>query len=164
MKFSDALTFASTLIAGLALVFAGWQLLILNRQARYERRVAYDGVVVAWQPTEAPHRPHDDGNARWTYQITASNPGRLPIDRVNVKWVFPRVVQRRHRSGNLDGPSNELILTTPVLAGGATRTWNREIQMPFANHPLLQETYAEIEYVDIDGITHRNRWPRTVRS
>jgi hypothetical protein len=101
-----------------------------------------------------------DGNARWTYQITASNPGRLPIDRVNVRWVFPCVVQRRHSSGNLDEPSNELVLGTPVLAGGASHSWSREVQMPFDNRSLLHETFAEIEYVDIDGTVHRNRWPR----
>ncbi|MFI5912443.1 hypothetical protein [Dactylosporangium sp. NPDC051541] len=160
MTLADRLAAGSAAIAGIGLVFTGAQLWLLNRQARYERRISYDGVVVTWHPIEAPHRPWTDGNARWTYEITVNNPGRLPIDHIDVRWVFPCPVRRLHSSGILDEPSPKLTLVTPVLAGGGARSWTRQVQMPFDNRHLLAETYAEVTYVDIDGKPHRNRWPR----
>jgi hypothetical protein len=44
---------ACALIAGVGLQFAGWQLMIMNRAAAMERRVARERVVVARRPIEA---------------------------------------------------------------------------------------------------------------
>src|SRR2546421_4056894 len=85
---SDWAAVASALIAGIGLLFAGWQLMIMNRAAKLERTVARDGVVVSWRPIEAPRQPEPDGTAVWLYEIRLDNPGRLPVDNVRVEWHF----------------------------------------------------------------------------
>jgi hypothetical protein len=157
---SDWAAVVSALIAAVGLVFAGWQLLLLNRQARYERRVAYEGVVVSWRALEAPQHPDSDGSAIWLYEVTAQNPGRLPIDHVEVRLVFPCEVRRVHYNGVLDAPVTELTMTSPVLAGGGARAWSRRLRIDFAHHDDLDRTLAEITFVDIDNRPHANCWPR----
>src|SRR5688572_10209386 len=115
---SEWAAIVSTLIAGLGLFFAGGQLLVMNRTAAMERRVARDGVVVSWRPTDAPRVAEADGSAAWHYLIEVYNPGRLPIVDVRVEWHFQCPVQRR-RSGHLESSTKLLELSTPVLAGGA---------------------------------------------
>jgi hypothetical protein len=157
---SDWAAAVSALIAGLGLLFAGGQLALLNRQARYERRVAYEGVVVSWYPLETPQHPDRDGSAAWLYEVTANNPGRLPIDHIEVRLVFPCKVRRVHYNGTMDEPTSELTMTTPVLAGGATRQWRRRLRIDFADRDDLNGTFAQITFVDIDNRSHTNRWPR----
>jgi len=157
---NDLVAIASASIAAVGLFFAGWQLLLLNRNATYERRVAYDGVVVSWRPVEAPDHPNHDGAAEWLYELTVNNPGRLPIDHVVVRWVFPCLVQRVRGSGVLDAPVAELTLGTPVLAGGNSRKWRRRVRIDFGQRGTLPDTFAKIRYMDIDGNEHCNRWPR----
>src|SRR5579859_168804 len=121
----------STLIAGLGLLFAGGQLMIMNRAAALEKRVARDGVVVSWEPIEAPRVAQSDGTAAWLYEIRVHNPGRLPVDDVRVDWHF-RCPVRRRRAGVLEPATKHLELVTPVLAGGAQRRWERRLVMNFA--------------------------------
>ncbi len=71
----------SAIVAALGLVFAGRQLLLLNRQAAHDRRVAFDGVVVSWHALESPNHPDADGTAVWLYEITAHNPGSCRYSR-----------------------------------------------------------------------------------
>jgi len=152
---------ASTLIAGVGLLFAGWQLMIMNRAAALERRVARDGVVVSWRPVEAPRAAEPDGTAVWLYELRMHNPGRLPVDNVRVDWHFPCPVQRR-RAGVLEPATNTLILATPVLAGGDERRWERRLVMNYAvAEATLPNTFAEVHFVDIEGRSRTNRWPRT---
>jgi hypothetical protein len=94
----DWLAATSSLIAAIGLVFTGYQVWVLNRQTRLDRRVVIDGVAVAWRPIEAPSRAErPDGTSAWLYELTVVNPGRLPIDDVHVHWVFPcDVVRLRH--------------------------------------------------------------------
>ena len=74
----------SAAVAAIGLIFAGWQLSLLNRQARDDRRVAETGVVVSWRAVVAPDHAGEDGLAEWEYEVTAQNPGRLPIDHVEI--------------------------------------------------------------------------------
>ena len=155
---------ASTLIAAVGLLFAGWQLMIMNRAAAMERRVAREGVVVSWRPLEAPHEAGPDGSAVWLYEIRVHNPGRLPVDDVRVDWHFRCPVQRR-RSGVLDPATNVLQLFTPVLPGGDHRRWERRLVINFAEaESALADTFAEVYFVDVERRSKTNRWPRGKRS
>ena len=111
---------ASTLIAVVGLFFTGAQLLVMNRAAAMERRVAREGVVVSWEPVEAPRAAEPDGTGVWEYEIQVQNPGALPVDNLRVDWHFRLPVQRR-RQGHLDPPTTHLELVQPVLPGGGHR-------------------------------------------
>jgi hypothetical protein len=158
---SDWAAVASALFAAVGLIFAGRQLLLANRQVRDERRLGADGVVVFWQATGAPAHADEDGTAAWTYEITVDNPGRFPIDHVEIRWVFPCPVQRVHYTGQADPPSTELRLSTPVLAGGNQRQWTRWLRINFDQTKALPQTYAEVTFQDIERRQRTNRWPRT---
>ena len=151
----------SAAVAAIGLVFGGWQLFLLNRQARYDRRVAETGVVVSWRAVEAPDQPGPDGLADWVYEVTAQNPGRLPIDNIQVWWCFGAPVQRVTYSGTVEPPTERLSLGTPVLAGGESRQWRRRLRFAHDNHDaVLHPLYAEITFTNIDGVQRTNRWPR----
>ena len=157
---SEWATVVSVLIAALGLFLAARQLRLLNQNARYERRVTLDGVVVSWQPIEAPHcAEYDDGTARWKYHISVQNPGRLPIHTVTVTWVFPCPIRRLRHDDELDDATTTLTLHTPVLAGGEERDWDRWLRIDFEESKALARTYAEVEFYDIDNKKHTNRWP-----
>jgi hypothetical protein len=151
----------SAAVAAIGLVFGGWQLYLLNRQARYDRRVAETGVVVSWRAVEAPNHAGPDGQADWLYEVTAHNPGRLPIDHVQIWWCLGGPVRRVHVNGHVDEPSDRLSLGTPVLTGGEARPWRRKIRLPYeARDAVLHHMYAEITFTNIDGRQRTNRWPR----
>lgn len=150
----------STAIAAVGLVFAGVQVRNLNRQTAHDQRVATEGVVVAWRPKQAPDTAGPDGHAQWQYIVSVHNPGRLPIDDIRVRWVFPIPVQRTHAGGIVDPPATEIDLGTPVLPGGAEREWSRWLRIDFDHRHLLRNIYAEVSFNDIDGRPHTNRWPR----
>ena len=154
---------ASALIAGVGLLFAGWQLMIMNRAAALDRRVSIEGVVVSWRPIEAPRGPESDGSAAWLYEVRVDNPGRLPVDNVRVDWHFQCLVRRR-RAGVLEPATKQLQLVTPVIAGGDQRRWERRLVMNYAEAEAgLSATCAEVHFVDIEGRSHTNRWPRANR-
>jgi hypothetical protein len=153
----------STLIAGLGLLFAGGQLMVMNRTAAMERRVAREGVVVSWRPINAPRQAEPDGSAVWLYEVQVHSPGRMPVDDVRVDWHFPCPVRRR-RAGVVGPATKHLRLVTPVLPGGEKRCWERRLVMNFAEAEVaLPSTYAEVHFVDIDGQSRTNRWPRSRR-
>lgn len=157
-------TVASTLIAGIGLLFAGAQLLVMNRSAAMDRRIALEGVVVSWRRVEAPRGPEDDGTAAWLYEIRVHNPGRMPVDDVQVDWHFQCDVRRR-RSGALEEPTKHVRLTTPVLAGGREHLWNRRLVMNYREaEAVLPKTFATIAFLDIDGRSQSNTWPRSARA
>jgi hypothetical protein len=151
---------SSALFAGVGLVFAGQQFLLGNRQAREDRRLGLEGVVVSWRALQAPASAEHDGSAVWTYEITLTNPGKFAIDHVNVTWVFPCPVQRLRYDGGADAPSRDLRLATPVLPGGGTSTWKRSLRISFDQN--LASTYAAVAFNDIHGQQRTNRWPRTL--
>jgi len=154
---------ASALIAGVGLLFAGGQLMVMNRAAAMERRVAREGVVVSWRPIEAPRKAESDGNAVWLYEVRVHNPGRLPVDDVRVDWHFQCAVQRR-RAGVLEPPTKQLRLVTPVLPGGDGRRWERRLVINFAEaEAALPGTFAKVHFVDIEGRAQTNWWPRSRR-
>jgi hypothetical protein len=154
----------SASVAAVGLIFGAWQVYLLNRQARYDRRVAEKGVAVSWRPEQAPARADADGTAIWRYTITARNPGRLPIDDVSVEWRFATDVQRLRYDGTVHDPTRMLLLTTPVLAGGEARVWHRHIRLPYSERHELRHTYAEIAFTNIDDRRLTNRWPRVSQS
>jgi hypothetical protein len=154
---------ASALIAGVGLLFAGGQLMVMNRAAAMERRVARDGVVVSWRPIEAPRKAESDGSAVWLYEVRVHNPGRLPVDDVQVDWHFQCPVRRR-RSGFLEPATKQLQLVTPVLPGGDERRWERRLVMNYAEaEAALPGTFAIVHFVDIEGRRQTNCWPRSRR-
>jgi hypothetical protein len=159
-RVTDWTSTASTLFAGVGLVFAGQQVLLGNRQVREDRRLGLEGVVVSWRVVEAPAAAEKDGSAVWTYEVTVTNPGKFAIDRVAIDWVFPGPVQRLRYDGSADAPSHELRLSTPVLPGGGQCMWRRTVRMDFVESRA--DTYAEVSFNDILGRQRQNRWPRPV--
>ena len=152
----------SAAVAAIGLVFGGWQLFLLNRQARYERRVAERGVVVSWRAVEAPDHAEQDGTAVWLYEVMANNPGRLPIDNVEVTWYLGAPVQRVNYSGREDEAKTELTFGTPVLAGGEVRQWRRRLRFPYEDRDVvLHPAKATITFTTMDGRRMTNTWPRS---
>ncbi|MDR7274846.1 hypothetical protein [Catenuloplanes atrovinosus] len=155
---------ASSVIAAVGLLFTGFQVWLLNQQARHDRRVVIDGVAVSWRPVEAPSRAEEpDGTSAWLYEVVLVNPGNLPIDDVHVHWTFPCPVVRVRRGGVRDAPTGTLVLSAPVVVGGGTRTWQRRVRFDYGYKERLIEVYAEVTFNDIEGRRRTNRWPRARR-
>jgi hypothetical protein len=155
---------ASGVAAAIGLLFTGYQVWLLNRQARHDRRVVLEGVAVAWRPAEAPSQvERDDGTSTWLYELVLVNPGRLPIDDVHIRWKFPCDVVRLRHDGVIDSPTDTLVLSAPVVVGGGERSWRRHLLIPYRDRHALSGTFAEVTFNDIDGCRRTNRWPRTVR-
>jgi hypothetical protein len=155
---------ASGIAAAIGLLFTGYQVWLLNRQARTERRVVIDGVAVAWRPVESPsHAERPDGTSRWLYELVLVNPGRLPIDDVQIHWHFPCDVVRLRHDGIVDKPTNKLTLSAPVVVGGGERTWRRHLLIPYSRKDDLINVYAKVKFNDVDRQPRENRWPRTTR-
>jgi hypothetical protein len=153
----------STLVAGIGLLFAGGQLMVMNKKAAMARRVARDGVVVAWRPIEVPRGPEEDGTGAWLYEVEVHNPGQLPVDDIRVDWYFEFDVRRR-RSGVVGPATRHLKLFTPVLPGGGMRRWQRRLVMSYAEADAnLRFTRAELHFVDSEGRSQTNHWPRSRR-
>jgi hypothetical protein len=145
-------------------MFAGYQVWLLNRQARNDRRVVLEGVAVSWRPVEAPSRAErPDGRSKWLYEVVVVNPGRLPIDDVHVRWTFPCEVVRVRHDGITDEPTKMLRLSAPVLVGGGERAWRRHLLIDYDNKDKLIEIHAEVAFNDIEGRRRTNRWPRVRR-
>ena len=158
---ATTVSIASVLIAALGLFFTGWQLLIQNRQAAHDRRVALEGVVVSWRAVRAPDHGDQDGTAVWSYEFAAHNPGTLPIDNVVIRWHFEIPVQRV-RSTRLGKRSKVLTFRTPVIPGNSVRTWERRLRMEFTDSKELRRSTAEITFFDMDRNQHTNEWPRSI--
>jgi hypothetical protein len=155
---------ASGIAAAIGLLFTGYQVWLLNRQARHDRRVVLEGVAVSWRPVESPsHVERDDGTSKWLYELVLVNPGRLPIDDVHVRWTFPCNVVRLRHDGVIDPPTDTLTLSAPVVVGGGQRSWRRHLLIPYRDRHELIETFAEVTFNDIDGHRRTNRWPRAAR-
>jgi hypothetical protein len=147
-----------------ALGFAGLELQRSRAQDRRRRQVETEGVAVSWRPSRNPQGPREgdaQGRGRWVYEITAHNPGQLPISDVVIKICFALDIERLHYDGSIDKPTRILIMTAPVLAGGKERTWNRTLLMTFAgSRTALEETTAVISFDDPEGTRHHNNWPK----
>lgn len=147
-----------------ALVFAGIQLQQTRASDRRRRRVEIDGVAVSWRPIRVPRDPQDaKGRARWVYEFTAHNPGQLPVSGVQIEIHFALDVERLHYDDRVDKPTRELILETPVLAGGKEQTWRRKLLMNYADsQAVLPKTTAVISFIDPEdpGKRHVNKWPK----
>lgn len=155
---------ASAMFAAIGLIFAGRQLQITRRQHEQDLRIAYDGVAVSWQALEAPARAEADGTAQWLYEIAVHNPGKLPIQNAQIKLTFPCNVVRIRHDGSTGRLTRTLSMNHPVLAGGERRTWRRRLRIPFEARRSLKETYARVEFCDVDSAQHSNQWPRHART
>lgn len=154
----------SSIAAAIGLLFTGYQVLLLNRQAGHDRRVVLDGVAVSWRPVESPsRREREDGKSSWLYEVVVANPGRLPIDDVRIRWRFPCEIIRLRHDGITDPPTDTLTLLAPVVIGGGERTWRRRLLIDYAQKNTLINIYAEVTFNDVDGHERTNRWPRTMR-
>jgi hypothetical protein len=143
---------ASGIAAAVGLLFTGYQVWLLNRQARHERRVVLDGVAVSWRPVHAPSQiENDDRTSKWLYELVLVNPGRLPIDDVHVAWHFPCHVVRLRHDGIVDAPVDTLAMHAPVVVGGGERTWRRHLLIDFSCKNDLSRAYADVTFNDIDG-------------
>jgi hypothetical protein len=160
----DWIAIVSSLIAAIGLLFTGYQVRLLNAQARRDRRVVIDGVAVSWRPIHAPARAErPDGTSVWKYQVMLVNPGQLPIDDVRVRWMFPCDVVRLRHDGSSDRPTRVLTLLAPVLVGGGQRAWERTLAIDYREKNNLINVYAEVTFNGIDGLQRKNRWPRRSR-
>src|SRR4051794_38691579 len=122
------------------------------------------GGAATWRAIESPNRvKHPDGRSEWLYELRVVNPGRLPIDDIQVHWMFPCDVVRVRHDGVTDLADRELVLGAPVLVGGAERIWKRRLLIDFADKAKLMDVYAEVDFNDMDGARHTNRWPRKPR-
>lgn len=157
---TDLFAGISASLAGVGLLFTGWQLKLLRGQEGREREIALNGVVVSWWAKEAPDQSEADGLAQWVYEIAVDNPGRLPIDEIEVHWFFPCEVRRIRYTGRLSEPTRTLTLRAPVLAGGARKAWTRRLQMNFSEAHNLRSVHAQISFRDFENKPHENRWPR----
>lgn len=150
----------SAIAAAVGLIFTGRQLRIANKQHAIEQRATYDGVAVSWQALKAPVRADADGTAQWLYEIAVHNPGKLPIQNVIIRLTLPCEVTRIHYDRTDGQPTRTLTMRHPVLAGGAHRTWRRRLRIQFDARHSLRNTFAHVEFRDVDGKQHSNRWPR----
>ena len=158
---TEWIALGTAIISALGLLFAGQQVRQGNRQAREDRRLGLDGVVVYWRPTSAPAAASADGTAIWKYAITIANPGKFAIDHVSVQWTFDCDVQRVRSNGSLDPSTRQLALTLPVLPGGGDHTWDRTLRINFADATAtLPATSAHVQFRDLTGVERENRWPR----
>lgn len=84
-RHQDWIATASGLAAAIGLLFTGYQVWLLNRQARHDRRVVLGGVAVAWRPVEAlSQTARKDGTSRafareYSAQVSARSCHGSPI-------------------------------------------------------------------------------------
>lgn len=138
-----------------ASTFAAMELRLSTRDRREARAAEIDGVAVAWHPTVRPNHPDPEGNAAWTYEVVAQNPGRLPIRAVEVTLHLAGQFQRLHYDGALQ-PVTELVLVEPVILASSRRTWRRTLVLPFDQGHLLSQTTASIAFTPATGGRHVN--------
>ncbi|MEI5673205.1 MULTISPECIES: hypothetical protein [unclassified Nocardioides] len=158
---SDWTSTASVLIAAGGLAYTGSQFQLLTRDRKKERKLGIEGVCVSWFPEHNPRRDEvlSDGTAVWKYVFSVYNPGQFPISQVEVDIHFAMDV-RRVRGQHLDDASHTLRLRQPVIAGGATRPWNRYLRIDYAAASRLRETIAAVTFIDSEGKHHENTWPK----
>jgi len=164
---SDTVMFWSELVVAAATVagvgFAGWQLLQYRRDQRDSERMEIEGVNLMWKARIRPVRAdYDEVNARWEFEFTLTNPGRMPIDDVHCAVTFEQDIQRLRFDGSLSEPVRVLHLHQEVLAGSSTRPWRRTFITRFTGGPL--PIAALVEFTDSRGMPQITRWPRARRA
>lgn len=92
----------------------------------------------------------------WVYEITAQNPGPLPIHNVVVSLTFGPEVRRLHYDGAVDRPGRTLTMRQPVILGQSTRPWKRSVVLPFGERALLEATTAAIAFTPADAPRQTN--------
>ena len=120
------------------------------------RAAEVDGVAVQWFPTVRPNHPDADGTGTWKYEITARNPGGLPIRDVAVELHFTLDVVRRHHDKAVDPPQRSLLLVQPIILGGGSRTWQRLLMIEFSDRQKLESSTADITFSTLRGERRTN--------
>ncbi|WP_286219275.1 hypothetical protein [Paraoerskovia sediminicola] len=144
-----------------AAVFAGVQIVHLRREQAHARRLETEGVSVSWEFLESPAGPGRDGTAVWLVGFTLHNPGRLPIDSVEIVLHLPFEVRRVRFDGRREVATDRLSLEHSVLRGGATRTWERRLEATYVDGGWLRSVRGAVTFLDADGATQSNTWPRS---
>lgn len=160
MPVGDIATWVGSIATIAAVAFAGWQLLMFRRDQAAQAAAELKGVAVSWYPKIKPHKPETDGWATWVFDVSAHNPGRLPISDVEVDLEFPREFRRVRYDRSVDDPASLLNVGMAVLVGGESKVWERTLRMPF-DGPSLRGVRATIQFTGIDGIRHTNTWSAT---
>jgi hypothetical protein len=155
---------AAEWISGLATVgalgFTGYQVWLLRKDRARDQEIELQGVAVAWRAKVVPHGPDANNEGVWIYEITANNPGRLPISNVQVVLTFPMKVSREHYDGHRGEPVHDLHLVAPVILGGRDRSWNRTVVLSYDQRLELPGTTAVVRYQDSTGRARQSTWPK----
>lgn len=157
MPVGDIATWVGSIATTAAVVFAGWQLLMFRRDQVARAQAELAGVAVSWYPRVKPHKPEADSWATWEFEISAHNPGGLPIRDVEVDLTFPRDFCRVRYDGTVDDPATLLNVGMAVLVGGSAKTWERRLRLPF-DGASLRGIRATISFTDLRGERHTNDW------
>jgi hypothetical protein len=160
MNADDLAAWFTGAVTAIGLLFAGYQVLLLRRQHEREREVEIRGVAVEWRTLDPPNHADPDGTSAATYEITAYNPGKLPVRDVDVTLSFPIDVRRVRYQGGIDDPARTLTVDAPVIAGGQHRVWRRRLMIDFEQHEQLRRIQATIRFLDADGRPQENLWGR----
>ncbi|AEG43160.1 hypothetical protein [Isoptericola variabilis] len=156
MSIADWISVAAAAIAGVGVFFAIREYRHAVRERIDKKRAELDAVAVAWHPRSVPNQPHGDGTGLWKYEVTVQNPGHFPIRDVVVELQFGLAVQRRHYDGVLDAPRRSLEMEQPVVLPGGSRTWTRNIVLPFEARHQLRNTTADVTFTTSDGTRRTN--------
>jgi len=113
----------------------------------------FEAVAAALEA--AAHGAATDGAVR-VYEITAQDPGPLPIRNVVVSLTFGPEVRPLQYDGAIDRPGRTLTMRQPVVLGLSTRTWKRTIVLPFGDRSLLEGTTAAIAFTPADAALQTN--------
>jgi|KBSSwiStaDraftv2_1062776.scaffolds.fasta_scaffold03029_9 hypothetical protein len=164
VAWGDVATWVSGVATVGAVVFAGLQVRLVRREQEHERALELRSVTLAWQPTSVETEGHADelGRAKSVYEFVVHNPGRLAITDISVLVTFPCDVERTHYDGSADGPTRTLVLETPVVAGGSSRSWRRGIRLLVRDREVLRQTTAVLTFLDLDKQRHESHWGRGV--
>ncbi|GAA0275362.1 hypothetical protein [Cryptosporangium japonicum] len=163
MDFGDVASAVSALIAALAAAVAYRQLRVFQRDALEARAAEIGGVAIETAILRNP-RGEDvaDGTARWQYEFTIHNPGRLPISDVRAIVKFPVPVQREHYDGSLDPANPEVEIYVPVIpANSASVSRRRTLRISEEARGQLSGTTSSVTFLTSDLGRVTCDWPPT---
>ena len=156
MTVGDGVNAVIALATIAAVVVAGLQVRHLLRDRADARAAELDGVAVQWFPRVRPNHADADGTGIWKFEITARNPGSLPIRDVVIEMHFPLDVKRLHHDKAVDPPQSTMRLVQPIILGEGSRTWQRLLVIPFSDRAELESTTADISFTPLRATRRTN--------
>jgi hypothetical protein len=151
----------TTLAAVAAALTAAWQLWALRRDALDARVAEIEGVSVS---TDVVVRPTADeivdGFGDWEYEYSISNPGKLPISKVDVEIEFPCPVRRRQWNDDLEAATRTERFHVAVVPAGTTHPPRLRV---FSIHEdyrdVLKDARISVTFNTPDAGRHSTNWP-----